>query len=179
MTTAAERYREQLKRSQVDVEIVDVTLPSGAVFRMRKPSKFAMLFNLGGLPTSGIASAMAKWEKDGAKDDPETATKVFEDMPEDEQAKLVSVMMRARDRVLELSVEPKLVVGTADEAKGEMSTDDVAENDLAYLFNWVIKGGEIPSGIVMFPGGSGSGAVAKPNRTQRRAANKRAGGNRG
>lgn len=177
--TLAEQYRAQLKQQPAQAEAVDVTLPSGFVIRMEKPSPFDMLFDLGDLPTSAIIPALEEWKRAGVVGDDKAAAAVAENMSAADQAKVVEKMLRVRNRVLQLSIEPKLVVGLADEAKGEMSVFELSDIDKAFLFNWVMKGGEIPKGVVMFPGRSQPDAVAGSNRKERRTAAKRTRGAHG
>jgi hypothetical protein len=77
--------------------------------------------------------------------------------------------MNVRDRVLELSVEPKLVVGPAKD-ETQLSTDDVADEDLEYLFRWVATGGVAGLGPATFPARSPENALASASRPNERHA---------
>ncbi len=162
--TAAERYRRQLEDTQI-AEIVDVTVPSGFVFKFKKPSKLGMLFGIGNLPQIASSMAVDKWTKEGI-------VKSLEKGDQD-TIKIAQTMFGIRDRVIALSVEPKLVIGPAN--AGELSTDDVADDDLAYLLNWVMAGGDVSVMLNTFPTRQQSNAVAGTNRKGRRAAVKQAG----
>jgi hypothetical protein len=167
--TAAERYRAVAK--QEEAEIVDVIPPSGFVFKFRKPSAFTMLFGLGELPQFAASEAARRWTtegvlKPGDGDDPEVL-------------KVAKMLFEMRDMVLELSHSPKLVLGKANEANDELSTDDVADTDLAYLLAWFQAGGDTSKLLVTFPRESPEHADAGPNRKERRAAAKHSSGSQG
>ena len=59
--TAAARYREKVNSR---LEIVDVHLPSGEVFKFRRPNAFSSLMNAE-LPSMVAAEASEEWEKQG------------------------------------------------------------------------------------------------------------------
>lgn len=128
--TAVDRYRRQL--ANTDEEIVEVTVPSGFVFKFAKPSKFGMLFRYGKMPQTAANGAVQKWIDAGVLKPGEIA---------DDQALQIDEGIKLRDRVLELSREPKLVVGDALNAD-ELSTDALSDEDASYLFAWVTAGGD-------------------------------------
>lgn len=161
--TAAEKYRQSLRVD--DSEIVDVTVPSGNTFQFRKPSKFAVLFGIGNLPQSAASQAAEQWQKDGLI----TTAAAAETVDVEKQFKIALDM---RDRVLKLSHSPKIVMGTANEAAGEISADDIDNTDLEYLFKWVAAGGDTSLMLNTFPEGSSAGSMASPNRKTRRSAAK-------
>lgn len=163
--TAAEQYLAQ--RKDAPRNLVDVTVPSGAVFVFEKPSKFGLLFGMGQLPQFASSEAVGKWTEDGIAKGVESG--------DADTLKMVDVAFATRDRVLQLSYSPKLVVGKANPAKNELSTDDVSDEDLTYLFKWVQAGGDASLMLRTFPDGSQSGSMAGANRTARRAAAKRNG----
>jgi len=89
--------------------------------------------------------------------------------------KLAQVAFTTRDRVLALSYSPKWVVGSANPAKDEISTDDIPDDDLTYAFRWVQAGGDESLMLSTFSERPQSGVVAEPNRKARRTKAKRAG----
>ena len=153
--TAAERYREQ---RQIQPEIVDVTAPSGFVFQFQKPSKFSLLFRYNHMPTVAANGAVQKWIEQGVIKEGDFAP---------DQAAAIDESLRLRDRVLELSYSPKLVVGTADFAKDEMSTDDLSDDDATYLFQWVAAGGDESVMLSTFPERQRPDTLAKFSRKKR------------
>lgn len=156
--TAAQRYRQQ---QQATAEIVDVTVPSGFVFKFEKPSKIGILFGMGQLPQFAASGAVQSWTEQ------DIATGIENEDPE--TVKLAHTVFTTLDRILTLSRSPKLVVGMADPANDELSTDDVAEADLTYLFKWVQAGGDESMMLDTFPEGQQQRPVARPNRKARRA----------
>lgn len=163
--TAAERFRQHIESTKEAV-IVDVLAPSGFIYKFREPSKFGMLFRLGKLPQSTASAAAEKWTEAGIikgieQGDPDTM-------------QLANAAFSTRDQVLALSYSPKWVVGNADPAKDEISTDDIPDADIAYCFQWVQAGGDMSLMLNTFPGGPQSNAVAQSNRKERRAKAKQA-----
>ena len=154
--TAAEQYR--LQQADRPEEIVEVTVPSGFVFKFAKPSKFGMLFRYGKMPQSAANGAVQSWIDKGLVKP--------SDITED-QAKQIDEGMKLRDRVLELSREPKLVVGEALNAN-EISTDVLTDEDAEYLFAWIAAGGDMSAMTGNFPQRSRSGVVAGTNRKKQR-----------
>src|SRR5262245_33663135 len=129
--TAAEKYRELISSKKEN--IVDVTAPSGFVFKFKKPSLYGTLLSTNKLPGFVASKAAEAWKgQDGMPDDMQFKPA--------EQAELAEAAWAIRGRVLTLSHEPKLVAGPAT-APNELSTDDVDEADLTYLFQWVAAGG--------------------------------------
>lgn len=162
----AENYLQQTQQvKQAEAELVEVQVPSGFVFVMQKPGKMGMLFGVGQLPIAAASRAVEAWQRDGVIDETNVET--------DDGLKLFDLAIRIRDRVLALSHSPKLVVGPADASKNELSTDNVLDIDLDYLFRWVQAGGDASKMLGNFPGGPGTSADARPNRKGRRAAAKR------
>lgn len=163
MTTKAEEYR---RLQTAEPEIVTLKAPSGFEFQFKKPSKYDLIFNMGRLPVAAASRAVEKWKEQGVlsldEDDPAT----------EDQVKLIKTVFDLRDRVLSLSHSPKLVVGKADEDKDEISTTDVSDEDLEFLFAFVASGGNASSQLATFSGGVGAGARPRPNRKSRRAAAK-------
>lgn len=160
--TAAERLRQHV--STIETEIVDVTGPSGFVYKFKKPSKTGMLFGMGRLPQIAASGAVQKWTDDGLIE------AIKEGDPE--ATGLAKSVFDLRDRVLSLSHSPKIVLGDADASKDEVSSDDVPDEDLAYFLQWVAAGGEESSMLGTFPRRSPKRPMAGANRKKRRAAAK-------
>lgn len=169
--TTAEQYLAAQQANQDEDQIVDVTLPSGSVFKFKKPSKFAVLFGLGDLPQVISSMAVESWTEEGIM------KAAIESGDSTNLAKMLQASLKIRDMVLDLSVSPKLVIGNADPAKNELSTDNVADDDLAFPLRWAQSGGQASDMLATFPQGRGQGPAAGDNRKERRAAAKRAGRN--
>ena len=161
MTTknAADEFQRFMQARKSEAAIVDVHAPSGFVYQFTAPSKFGLLFGLGQLPQFAASGAVQKWTEEGilqGMQDGDTDT-----------LKLAQVTFSIRDRVLSLSYAPKLVVGTANAANGEVSTDDVPDEDLTYLFRWVQAGGDESLMLDTFPGGAaGKRPLASSHRSK-------------
>lgn len=157
--SAADKYR-RLTTGQ-ETPVVDVNLPSGAVFKFRKPSKFAVLFAAGELPQAAASAAVQAWKDSGAMQD------MIAEASKPDREKMFRLGLAVRDRVLMLSVDPKIVVGVARPGTNELSTDEIADDDLAFLFKWVAGGGEASALLATFPGGRKSNAMASASRPKR------------
>jgi hypothetical protein len=167
--TAADRLRAHVAARET--QIVDVRCPSDFVYRFKKPSKFGMLFKAGKLPQAAGSIAVEEWAKTGLNiggDSDETSLT-------DQQAELIKTAFEVRDRVLELSYDPKFVIGEAQNPN-EISTDDVPDDDLAYLYKWVAAGGEMSAMLGTFPQGSQSSPLASASRPKQRETPERDGG---
>jgi hypothetical protein len=166
--TRAQQYLQQ--PAPADVEIVDITAPSGRLYAFEKPSKTKIMFRLGDLPQFLASSAVERWSEDQVLKNLESSGT--------DMMKMFKASIGLRDFVLSMSRSPKLVVGNADAEKDELSTDYVPDDDLLYLTRWVLSGGEAGEVPVTFPGGEpGNSTAAQPNRKNRRAKAKQAGRN--
>jgi hypothetical protein len=68
MTTAKKQSVANAYKQHVagkELSLVDVTLPSGFVFKFRKPSAFQVLFQAGELPQTLSSAAVERWIEDG------------------------------------------------------------------------------------------------------------------
>lgn len=156
---AGARYKANIAKKKAALQLVEVYPPSGELFIFEKPSKFSMLFGAGQLPLSATNGAIEKWQGDGIMGDEEAA--------QSNQMQLIKAAMTVRDKVLRLSHTPKLVVGLATN-DNELSTDDVDDDDLDYLFKWVAAGGEVSAMLGNFPGGSQPSPLASASRKKQR-----------
>ena len=163
MTTknAADEFQRFMQARKSEAAIVDVHAPSGFVYKFTKPSKFSLLFGMGELPQIAASKAAERWTEEGIIQGIESG--------DADTLKLAQMAFSVRDRVLALSYSPKLVAGTANAANGEVSTDDVPDDDLTYLFQWVQAGGDTSLMLNNFPVESQQRPMAQPNRKARRA----------
>lgn len=150
--TAAERFKLHMAGRKIDTPIVDVTAPSGFVYQFHKPSAFSMYFGMGRLPQSAASKAIEEWTEEGIVE----AVKA----KDPDAIALAEWSQSIRDKVIELSVSPKLVMGPANPLQDEVSTDDVPNDDLAYLFMWVQAGGNESEMLSKFPEQPRTDAVA-------------------
>ena len=165
--TAASKYREYL--ASRPLELVDVKVPSGFVFKFRKPNALGIVMN-NELPQSVASDAVEEWKKQGvevAEAEQSTETK------EQTQIRIGKKMFEIRDRTLELSYSPKIVIGKANPSKDELSTDEISNEDLTYLFQFIAAGGETSIMLATFSQGREQRVVAGIDGKKLRKARKR------
>jgi hypothetical protein len=107
--TKAQEYRAFV--ADKGLNTVDVPGKSGAIYKMRKPGAVQMLFN-------GEMEKLLRLERD-----------------QSDEAQIEKVLY-LRDKVIELSEFPKIVIGQAESSKGEKSAADVPGEDLMVLLAW-------------------------------------------
>lgn len=163
-------YREMMQSRTRKIETVDLTADSGMVFTFEKPNKFAILFIEGNLPQTVASMASESWAKDGVG----TGTKP-EGLSEN-QSKLINTAYDMRDRFLAASVDPKLVMGKA-ENENELSVQDILPDDLTFLWTWFQSGGVESNTLNTFPKSVGQGSMAISNSKTVRKITKRNGRN--
>ena len=155
MTNVQSDYLAQLNGNKA--EIVDVIVPSGFLFKFLKPSKFAMLFEYGQMPQANSSGAVQSWIDAGVIKPGDIAP---------DTAKQIDEGIKLRDRVLELSREPKLVVGDPQN-ENEMDARLLSDDDASYLFAWVQSGGDTSLMLKTFPLGPKQDSLASANRKKR------------
>lgn len=155
----AAMLREHIRTLESDV--VDVTGPSGFVYKFKKPSKFAALFQLGRLPQSAASRAVEKWIASGV-------IKVNDD--DGEAIRNLNAVDQIFDRLLELSFDPKIVGGQPENEK-EIGISEIPPGDLEYLFKWTAAGGDTSRLLDNFLKQSNGSAFAEHSgKKQRKAA---------
>jgi hypothetical protein len=166
--TAVEKYRALV--ADKPVASVQLTAPSGFVFKFKKPSKYGLIFAMNQLPQALSSGAIKAWEPDQDQEESEQAA------PPKNSSSILDMMLAAGDYVLELSLEPKLVAGVA-EYPDELSVSELLPDDMTFLVDWVMAGGQAGIAAATFPEGQKPSAVAGLNRKERRTAAKLAVGN--
>lgn len=163
--TAAERFKLHMAGRKIDTPIVDVTAPSGFVYKFHKPSPFSMYFGMGRLPQIAASKALESWTEEGIVE----AVKA----KDPDALALAEWSQSIRDKVIELSASPKLVMGIANSLADEISTNDMPNDDLAYLFMWVQAGGNESEMLSTFPEQPRTNAVARISGRKIRSKTKR------
>jgi hypothetical protein len=150
----------QYKKSAVKREpvIVDVVLPSGNVIQMRKPSKYSVLFGVGSLPTNLTGKTMSTLQEAGTP----TIQEAVENSSDEEKLELFSSAIKIRDKVLELSVNPRLTLKDTRKP-GELWVQEVDDDDLEFLFRWVTAGGIVSPELESFRTKAQEHAMGGPN----------------
>lgn len=155
--SAAELYRSR----KAERPVLEVVAPSGFCFKFHKPSPLKFVLSQG-LPSSISAEMATKGKK-------KSTEKVSED-------DLIETLLKLRDLVIDLSVEPKLVLGEPASVE-ELSVDEVDDEDLNFLINWVASGGASGENLATFRDKPKPDAVAESYRSQLREETERASGN--
>jgi hypothetical protein len=134
----AKQYQELAsgKRS----EATEVTLPSGAVWKLREPPIQQWIVS-GKLP-SALAAKMAQAASNGGADDPQQMLQQL--TPED----LLSNLEFGRDLLLFCAVEPRITLGPTNE--NAIAPEDILPEDFAFLMSWVLSGGVTGEGLSTF-----------------------------
>lgn len=150
---------------------VEVTVPSGNIFLFVQPSKYELIFSMEATPSALTETAIEKWKEVGVGNDDaaiEATAEVLASATREDRARALDRGMQIRDKVLELSRQPKLVVGPARNP-GELSTIDVDDDDLGFLFRWVASGGVATAKVADFRGEREPDALASAGRRKVRA----------
>jgi hypothetical protein len=162
------KYKYQKKQN----ETAEVTVPSGNVFLFQRPSKYAVLFNMKALPQAITNKAIESWQEQGIGSEVED---VVAGASKEDRLRLMEMSLKVRDDVLRLSVEPKIVMGSA-ENDSQLSVDDISDEDLDYLFKWVASGGIAAVGVADFRRGPKQDALASNGGKAKRSKAVEAGG---
>lgn len=134
----------------------EVTLPSGAVFLLRRPSLEVWTMS-GELPLT-ITVAMQRAQRLGQNEQ-----EAFAALSQEDQLKAVEF---SRKLVCWCCVDPK-VVQSDDPADDEICLHDLEKEDLAFLAQWANSGGGVSAEAEKFRGGPGQAAVAGAGRKKR------------
>lgn len=143
---ASEYKKHALKKS----EIFDVALPSGAVWKMRKPSLEPYIAS-GRLPatlTAKMLSAVKQAKGGGLSDD--LKSELLEQLTVDE---MIDNLAFGCELIAASAVEPRIVV--KPDANGLVPEDailptDILPEDFEYLLKWVMTGGVTGAGPSKF-----------------------------
>jgi hypothetical protein len=152
--TAAQILLEKLAKRER--EIVDVVPEEGFVYKFYKPNTAGILIG-GELPTSAADKAAEAWAEAGVGEkltDEEIEklkaeqTKAEKERELEQQNKRVEVR---RERLMEFSYSPKIIIGIPNPAEDEMGFHQIPDNHLEYLFAWITAGGSQAAMLEMFP----------------------------
>jgi len=110
----------------------ELTLPSGFVVDVRRPSLMAWLMN-GRVPETFVAAAMSVNDEGG---DEEAKANALDGLEGDELVKMFAFM---RDVVTETVVVPRIVVGAAADSEDEIDPSRIPDADFFHIFNWAMQ----------------------------------------
>lgn len=138
--TAAQAYRAQRRQILESQKGVEVELPSGFTFELKKVD-VQVYIRSGRLPDSLLKRGASGWKKlaELAASDPEA-------LGEKDAQDAVSALVFMRDVVQEACVNPRIVPGTED--PDELDPKDLSEEDFNFIFEWATyqeKGGRAES----------------------------------
>jgi hypothetical protein len=167
--SAGAAYQAHIKEKAP--EIVDVTAPSGFVFKFQKPSRYEFLTAMDQLPMSATSKAIEAWQKDGQIQDSGSDGDALD------ATHLANAGLMVMARMLELSQTPKLIIGTPQN-DNELSLGQMDEKDVDYLLQWTAKGGDTSAMLGNFPGGSQPNVMASASRKKQRHKSEPVSGNR-
>lgn len=154
----ASQYLQNL--SEKPPVLVDVKVPSGFVFKFKKPNTIGIILS-GGLPETAVNEAAEAWKEKGLvmpSGDSET---------DRIQAQIVQKSFEICDRMLELSHAPKIVLREAQN-DNEISIAKIDSEDLLFLFQWTAAGGNTAAMLAMFPERSKQGPVVRTDTKRQR-----------
>jgi hypothetical protein len=139
----AQEYR-QLKAQKPKGDAIDVTLPSGAVFKLRKVSMvpYALSANM---PRVLQQKAAESWKAEGLMEsDGPLAQKLQAENVEDNKQALILVSKVIQDAC----VSPRIEVGGGVDA---LDPSELEEPDVWHIFKWAT--GQLPGSVVETAGG--------------------------
>lgn len=170
--SAAASYKAHL--ASRPLKIVDVKVPSGFVFKFTQPNTLGTVLG-GELPQTAANEAVAEWKAQGIGIGEGETDLNLDELSEEEKIKVGLKAFSIRDKTLELSYSPKIVIGFANPDRDELSTDEIPDEDLAYLFKWVAAGGSGAYMTAMFPQGREQHIISGISGKKLRKARKRNG----
>lgn len=131
----ASEYKK-LTQAKQKSELLNVELPSGAVFICRRPP--VQQWILAGRLPENLASKLT----DAAK---ESADSALKELKPDE---LMKALMFGRDLIVHSVIEPKIALEPKTE--NEIAPEDILPEDFEFLLNWVMSGGEAAKSLEPF-----------------------------
>lgn len=144
-STAAEKYRNLAAKKRSEGVLHSLTLPSGAVWKLREPP-LQQFIVAGNLPASLLKKMFSAARNAGLSDaSAESCEALVKAFTADE---LVVQLEFARDLILYCSVEPKISLDPQND--NELAPTDILPEDFEFLKNWVMNGGRAGSSLTTF-----------------------------
>jgi hypothetical protein len=132
----AQDYRK-LSTKKADT-LIDVTLPSGAVWKLRQPP-IQQFIAAGKLPSSLVGKLAAAAATDS---DPNAAVKTLN------PTELIQSLEFSRDLLLACAVEPRISLNPKSD--DEIAPEEILPEDFQFLMKWVIQGGKVGESLSTF-----------------------------
>lgn len=120
-------------------EAMDVTLPSGAVWKLCEPP--IQQFVLAGKLPSSMAAKLAKIAQDGNADGKAV-------LPNLDPEELMGALAFGRDLLLHCAVKPQISLNPIGE--DQIAPEDIMPEDFTFLLNWVLSGGKSGESLTNF-----------------------------
>lgn len=141
-TFSAAAYKQLAAKKRNESTVFDVTLPSGAVWKLREPP--IQQFIMSGQVPAALLRRMLTAAKTAEDGKTSLASAMGSFTPDD----LLSQLEFGRDLLLHCAVEPRLTL----DPKGddELSPSDILPEDFDFLLHWVMNGGNAGSGLETF-----------------------------
>lgn len=139
----AKEYRKLATQKQSEIKVFDVTLPSGAVWKLKEPP--IQQFVLAGKIPASLAAKMAKAASKSGGNMATAKESAIKDLSADD---LLNSLAFGRDLLLYCAVSPKISLDP--KADDEIAPEEILPEDFTFLINWVMKGGNSGDGLSNF-----------------------------
>ena len=140
----ASEYKKHLQTKKSG-SAIDVTLPSGAVWKLRKPV-IEQFIAAGRLPASLTAKMLSMAKKAGNGQSAETKAELMKLLTPDE---ILQNLAFGCELLQHSAVEPRIVLEPPAPSDAILPTD-IDPDDFRFLIEWVFSGGETGSGLSSF-----------------------------
>lgn len=132
----AEEYKKLASAKRVEDAAIDVTLPSGCVWKLKEPPIQQWVI-AGKLPSSLVAKMASAAQNASNNGTSDVAMKEFAEQltPED----IMNNLAFGRDLLLHCAVEPRITPDGVGE--NAIRPEDILPDDFMFLINWVMRGG--------------------------------------
>lgn len=130
----AKEYRKLVSEKQTEIPLFDVTLPSGAVWKLKEPP--IQQFVLAGKIPASFAAKMARIAGKSGGNMAAAKETALKDLSADD---LLDSLAFGRDLLLYCAVSPKISLDPKTE--DEIAPEEIHPEDFTFLINWVMKGG--------------------------------------
>jgi hypothetical protein len=142
----AKDYKKLASAKRAEAETFDVTLPSGAVWKLTEPP--IQQFVLSGKLPAALAAKMVKAAKESGGDKEQAKQAMFEELTTED---IMSNLAFGRDLLLVCAVHPRIVLNADPDSETEIAPEDILPEDFMFLVNWMLRGGDSGEGLDTFP----------------------------
>lgn len=139
----AKEYRKLVSEKQSEIPVFDVTLPSGAVWKLKEPP--IQQFVLAGKVPASLAAKLAKSASKSGGNLASAKETAIQDLSAND---LLDSLAFGRDLLLYCAVSPKISLDPKED--DEIAPEEIHPDDFTFLINWVMKGGNSGDGLSNF-----------------------------